>query len=301
MVYLNGKMISEAKAAVSIEDRGFRYGDGLFETMRAYNGQVFRLRRHVERLVESASVLGIELEHILSDSLAHPSKSAESLRSAVVREISETVEKVVAVNGIGEGAVRIILTRGTGGGFDVTDELRSNLIVTARPFNPLPEERLRVGVRAIISNIRRNTFSPVPRVKSLNFLESVLVRQEARRAGVDEGLMLDTEGHLVEGSVSNLFFVKEGALHTPPTSCPILPGITREAVMALASERSIPCFERAMLPEEVPDMEEAFTTSTLREVMPLVEINGHPVGTGKPGEVTLVLMKAYRELVSGEW
>jgi len=300
MVYFNGKMICESEAAVSIEDRGFRYGDGLFETMRAYNGRVFRLRRHVERLVESASVLGIELGRILGDDSIHPSKSAESLQSAVLREISEAVETVVAANRIGEGYIRIILTRGAGGGFDVTDALRSNLIVTARPFNPLPEERLRVGVRAIISNIRRNTFSPVSRVKSLSFLESVLVRQEARRAGMDEGLMLDTEGHLVEASVSNLFFVKEGALHTPPTSCPILPGITREAVMALASEHSIPCFERVILPEEVSDMEEAFTTSTLREVMALVEINGQPVGTGKAGEVTRALMRAYRELVIGD-
>jgi len=301
MVYVNGKMISEREAVVSIEDRGFRYGDGLFETMRAYNGRVFRLQRHVERLVESVSVLGIELGHILSDSPTHRSASAASLRSAVVREILEAVETVVAANEIEEGYVRIILTRGAGGGFDVTDELRPNLIVTARPFTPLPEERVRVGVRAIISNIRRNTFSPVSRIKSLNFLESVLVRQEARSAGVDEGLMLDTEGHLVEASVSNLFFVKEGALHTPPTSCPILPGITREAVMALASEHSIPCVERAILPEEVSDMEEAFTTSTLMEVMPLVEINGQPVGTGKAGKVTCALMSAYRELVTGAW
>ena len=317
MVYFNGTMIPEKEAAVPIADRGFRYGDGLFETMRAYSGRVFRLERHVARLVESASVLGIELGHIvasasrytkrhrapeITEELLKKGKDGELcvLRVSVARQIAEAVKTVVAANGIGEGTVRIILTRGTGGGFDVADELRPNLIVTARPFNSVPEEQARVGARAILSDIRRNTFSPVPRVKSLNFLENVLVRQEARRAGVDEGLMLDTEGHLVEASVSNLFFVKEGALHTPPTSCPILPGITREVVMALASERSVPCFERAISPEEMPDMEEAFTTSTLREVMPLVEINGQPVGTGKPGEVTRALMSAYRELVKEE-
>ncbi|MCK5326979.1 MAG: aminotransferase class IV [Candidatus Latescibacteria bacterium] len=297
MVYFNGKIISGEGAAVPIEDRGFRYGDGLFETMRAYGGQVFRLARHVERLVESASVLGIELGPILSDSPIHRSESAASPQFAILRKIAEAVETVVAVNEIGEGVVRIILTRGAGEGFDVPEELRPNLIVTARPFTPVSEERVRTGARAIISDIRRNTFSPISRVKSLNFLESVLVRQEARKAGVDEGLMLDTEGHLVEASVANLFFVREGALYTPPTSGPILPGITREVVMALASERSIPCFERAFFPEELADTEEAFTTSTLMELMPLVQINGRPVGAGAPGAVTRTLIAAYRELV----
>ena len=298
MVHLNGKMISKEQAAVSIEDRGFRYGDGLFETMRAYRGKVFRLARHVERLVESASVLGIELRAILRGSSAPSSESAESLRSAVVRKIAEAVEAVVAVNEIGEGVVRIILTRGAGEGFDVPDAPKPNLIVTARLFTPVSEERVRSGVRTIISKIRRNTFSPVSRLKSLNFLESVLVRQEARKVGVDEGLMMDTEGRLVEASVGNLFFVREGALYTPPTSGPILPGITREIVITLASERSIPCFEQAFFPEEVAEVEEAFTTSTLMELMPLVQINGRRVGAGVPGEVTRVLIAAYRELVS---
>ncbi len=301
MVYFNGKIISEGEAVVPIEDRGFRYGDGLFETMRVYRGKVFRLARHVERLVESASVLGIELRPILLGSSTPSSESAASLRSAVAREIAEAVQTVVAVNEIGEGVVRIILTRGAGGGFDVQEELRPNLIVTARPFTLVSEERARTGVQAIISKVRRNTFSPISRVKSLSFLESVLVRREAREAGVDEALMMDTERHLVEASVANLFFVREGALFTPPTSGPILPGITREVVMALASERSIPCFERAFFPEEMAEVEEVFTTSTLMELMPLVQINGRPVGAGIPGELTRVLIAAYRELVSGDW
>ncbi len=300
MVYFNGKIISGEQAAVSIEDRGFRYGDGLFETMRAYRGKVFRLARHVERLVKSASVLGIELRPILDDGLILSSQSAASLQSSVVREIAGAVETVAAVNEIGEGVVRIILTGGVGGGFDVQEELRPNLIVTARPFTPVSEERVRAGARAIISKIRRNTFSPISRVKSLNFLESVLVRREARKAGVDEGLMMDTEGRLVEASVGNLFFVGEGALYTPPTSGPILPGITREVVMDLASERSIPCFEQAFFPEEVAEMEEAFTTSTLMELMPLVQINGRPVGAGSLGEVTRVLIAGYRQLVMAD-
>ena len=300
MVYFNGKIISKEQAAVSIEDRGFRYGDGLFETMRVYRGKVFRLARHVERLVESASVLGIELRPILDDGLILSSESEASLRSAVSGEIAEAVERVVAVNEIGEGVVRIILTRGASDGFDFPDAPKPNLIVTARPFVPVSEERVRTGARAIISKIRRNTFSPISRVKSLSFLESVLVRREARKAGVDEGLLMDTEGHLVEASVGNLFFVREGALYTPPMSGPILPGITREVVMALASKRSIPCFKQAFFPEEAADMEEAFTTSTLMELMPLIQINGRPVGAGIPGEVTRTLIAAYRELVMAD-
>ncbi|MFH1008377.1 MAG: aminotransferase class IV [Candidatus Latescibacterota bacterium] len=297
MVYLNGRMISDAVAAISIEDRGFRYGDGLFETIRVYRGKAFLLERHLRRLEESASALEISLGTLLRGCSNPSSQCPVSLRSAWAMELSEAVERVIAINEISEGAIRIFLTRGTGGGFDISEDLEANLIVTARSHTPVSAEQLAQGVRTIISKHRRNSYSPISRVKSLSFLESVLVRMEARKAGVDEALMRDTEGHLVETSVGNLFFVRGGALYTPPTSCPILPGITRETVIALASERLIPCFEQAMLPEEVAAIDEAFLTSSLTEVMPIVEIDGQRVGTGKPGAVTRGLMKAYQASV----
>ena len=280
IVYLNGSLIPRSQALISALDYGFLYGYGLFETMRAYGGHVFRLDRHLSRLAHSAEILGL------------PTKAPE-LKGAVM--------DTIRANQLSEARIRITVSVGEGAmAPDPSTCRKPTVLILAEHYQPYPEQLYRKGLRAVVSSLRRNSQSLLSGLKSANYLESILARQEARAAGADEALCLNEKGFLAEASMSNIFLVSDGILRTPGKGSGILPGITRETVLELASQLGINTLEHDIRPDELFQAREAFLTNSLIEVMPLTEIEGKPVASGRPGPVTKRLMAAYRELVLAE-
>ncbi|HEX9976122.1 MAG TPA: aminotransferase class IV [Dehalococcoidales bacterium] len=277
IVYLNGSLIPRSQARISALDYGFLYGFGLFETMRAYAGRVFRLDRHLNRLARSAEVLGLPI-------------GVTDLRSAVIATIQ--------ANQLGDARVRIAVSIGEGGIVpDPSTCDKPTVLILAGHYQPYPEQVYEKGFKAIVSSIRRNSQSPLSRLKSANYLESMLARQEARAAGVDEALCLNEKGLLAEASMSNVFLVTNGTLRTPGPGSGILPGITREAILELAPSLAINTLEDDVRRDELFQAQEAFLSNSLIEVMPLTEIDGKPVGSSRPGPLTRRLAAAYKRLV----
>ncbi|MBI4285463.1 MAG: aminotransferase class IV [Chloroflexi bacterium] len=280
LIYLNGSLVPGEQARVSVLDYGFLYGYGLFETMRAYGGRVFRLGRHLDRLERSAVSLEIPVD---------------------TAELARAVAETVRANNLKEARIRITVSAGEGGMVpDLTTCSRPTVLVVARAYQPYPPTVYAKGYTAIFSTIRRNSQSPLPGLKSLSFLENVLARQEAKKAGANDAVFLNDRGFLAEASTSNIFLVAGGVLKTPGLSCGILPGVTREAVLELAGQMGIPCAEAEIKPEALLRADEAFLTNAIIEIMPLVAAGGTPVGSGRPGLVTRQLMAAYRRLVTAE-
>ncbi len=277
IVYLNGSLVPRSQASISALDYGFLYGFGLFETMRAYGGRVFRLDSHLSRLAHSAEILELPIGSL-------------DLKSAVM----DTIQ----ANQLGDARIRITISIGEGEIAPDPDTCnKPTVLILAGHYQPYPERVYQKGFRAIVSSIRRNSQSPLSRLKSANYLESMLARQEARAAGVDEALCLNEKGLLAEASMSNIFLATDGILRTPGQGSGILPGITRETVLELASQLGIETFEDDIRLDELFHAQEAFLTNSLIEIMPLTEIDGKPVGSGKPESLTKRLMAAYREMV----
>ena len=279
IIYFNGHLVPRAEAKLSPFDHGFLYGYGLFETMRAYEGHIFRLDRHLTRLRCSAESLGLR-----------PKLDAFDLENACV----ETLQ----ANKLKDARLRLTITAGEG---DMTPDLNtcSNLtvLVAARNFVPLPPERYEQGFKAALSFLRRDSQSPLSRLKCTCYVSNILARMEAKAAGCDEAIMLNELGYIAEGSTANIFLVSKGELSTPSLESGILPGITREAVLEIARDLNIKTVERQVELRELSRAEEAFVTNSIIEVMPLTWLNGEPIGTGKPGKLTRNLMAAYKELV----
>ena len=277
IVYLNGSLIPRSQASISALDYGFLYGYGLFETMRAYGGRVFRLDNHLRRLARSAEVLGLPIGTL---------------------NLEDAVMDTIQANQLSEARIRIAISIGEGGMVpDPSTCNRPTVLILAGHYQPYPEEVYEKGFRAVVSSIRRNSGSPLSRLKSANYLESLLARQEARAAGVNEALCLNEKGFLAEASMSNIFLVTNGILRTPGQESGILPGITRETILELAPPLGINTLEDNIRLDELSQAEEAFLTNSLIEVMPLTELEGKPIGSGRPGSVTERLTAAYRKLV----
>ncbi len=280
--WLNGELVSLSEARISPLDRGLLYGDGLFETMRAYGGAIFRLGPHIERLLRGAEALKFPF-------------------SLDARALAEACEQVVVANELAEAYVRLTVTRGVGG---LPSELHASpaptVLAVAREFHGYPAELCESGMSASIARVRRNASSPLSRLKSLNYLDNLLMRATAGEAGAQEALTLDFEGRVVEGSASNIFLVKDDRVSTPPVSAGVLPGITRDCVLEQCSELGIEAAETTFSAQELARADEAFLTNSLMEVMPLTEVEEAPVGGGQPGPLTKRLASAYRELVARE-
>ena len=278
IVYLNGSLMPRSKARISPLDYGFLYGFGLFETMRAYGGKVFRLGSHLSRLSHAADILGVPIQ---------------------TPKLKKAVMDILRVNRLDDARIRINISPGEGEMVaDPSTCRKPTVLIMAQGYHPYPKEIYQKGFRAIVSSIRRNSQSPLSRLKSTSYLESVLARQEARAAGANEALFFNEKGILAEASISNIFVVTDGTLRTPPEESGILPGITRVAILELASQLSIKATEQDIKPDELFQAEEAFLTNSLMEVMPLIEVEGKPVGSGRPGAITKRLMAAYKEMVS---
>ena len=278
IVYLNGSLVPLSQARLSPFDWGFLYGYGLFETMRAYSGRIFRLEKHLARLSRSAKFLGID-----SESTANLGKA-----------LYDTLQ----ANNLSDARIRLTLSGGEGE--PVPDPLAPRtptLLIIARNYTPYPRQVYEQGYKAIVSDIRRNTQSPVSAMKSLNYLDNLLARREARLAGVDEAILLNEQGFLAEGSTSNIFLMSDNTLLSPSQDSGILPGVTREVVLELAHSLGVEAVEREIAPEELLQADEAFLTNSLIEIMPLTQVSGQNIGSGIAGAVTRRLMNAYKELV----
>lgn len=277
IIYLNGSLIPGSQAHISVLDYGFLYGFGLFETMRAYNGQVFRLERHLNRLARSAETLRLKIEAL---------------------NLKDAVRDILQANQLSDARVRITVSIGEGRMTpDPSTCQQPTVLVMAEAYQPYPEQVYKKGSSAVISTLCRNSLSPLARLKSTNYLESILARQEARKAGVDEALCLNEKGLLGEASMSNIFLVTDGVLRTPGIESGILPGITREAILEMAPKLGINALEQDIRLEELFQAQEVFLTNSLIEVMPLTKVEDRPIGLGKPGPLTQRFRVAYRELI----
>ena len=280
IVYLNGSLIPRSQASISVLDYGFLYGYGLFETMRAYGGKIFRLDSHLSRLARAAEIVGLPIEAL---------------------ELKDAVMDTIQANKLGDARIRITISMGEGGMVpDPSTCGKPTVLILTGHYQPYPEQVYQKGFRAVVSSIRRNSQSPLSRLKSANYLESILAKQEARAAGVDEALCLNEKGLLAEASMSNIFLVTDGILRTPGQESGVLPGIIRETIMELASQLGINTLEQDIRLDELFQAQEAFFTNSLIEVMPLIEVDGKFIGSGRPGSLTQRLMVAYKELVLAE-
>jgi branched-chain amino acid aminotransferase len=283
-VWVNGELKAATQAAVSVFDRGFLYGDGVFEGFRLLEGsRVFRLTDHLGRLYESARAIGLSVGY-----------SPEELKAALA--------EVVRRSGLGEGHLRIVATRGPAPpGLDPRSARRPTVVVMAYPFGEnLRPPHLAGGLRAKLAATRR--WSPQaldPKVKCLNYLNEILAELEAVVSGFDTAIMLGEDGFLAEAAAANIFLVRRRRLYTPyPNYC--LAGITRAAVMELARGCGFEVEERNLTPADLFNADEVFLTSTAVDVAPVVEVDGRPVGTGEPGPVWAELRARFLELMSRE-
>lgn len=281
LVYLNGRFVPEADAHLSPLDRGFTLADGLFETSVASGDRVFRLKDHLARLQQGAEVLHLSLPP--------------------VEELAEAMRESLRRNGHPYSVVRLTVTRGVdpGRGLDVTPGITPSVVVRATPWQG-PLTSVPQGRRLVLSPIRRNDLSPLARIKSLSYVEAVVARLEARRAGADDALLCNTQGFLTGATSSNVFAVMEGKLVTPCEADGILPGIARRTVLEEAGRLGILTQERSIAPEEIARADEVFLTNVVTGVVPVVSLFGNPVGTGSSGPVTEKLARAYWDRVSLE-
>lgn len=276
-IYLNDRFVDQKEALISVFDHGFLYGDGVYETLRTYEGRFFMLQPHLARLQRSARLIGLTIP------------IPESQWPALLRESLDR-------NGLPDAHLRITISRGEGDlGLDPALCPRPTVVIMAKPVIRYPDRLFQEGVALALVTVRRNLPAALsPQIKSLNFLNNILAKREAAEAGAFDALMLSGEGWLTECTTSNVFLVRQGRLCTPSADCGILEGITREVVMTLAREQGLTVDEGRYPAEALDDAEEAFLTNTSMEIMPVRAINGRAVGAGRPGPVTLRLRGVFR-------
>lgn len=284
LIYLDGHLVEEAEARVSVFDHGFLYGDGVFEGIRVYGRRIFRLEAHLQRLYRSARA-------IMLDPPLNPA------------EMGQAIEQTVAANKLEDGYIRVVVSRGPGDlGLDPRKCARPTMVIIADGITLYPAEVYEQGMECITVATRRSAPDVLnPAIKSLNYLNNILAKIECIRAGVPECVMLNHQGLVAECSGDNIFilirdFAGQVQLRTPPVSAGILEGITRDAVLQIATEEGIAAVERDVALFDLYAAEEAFLTGTAAEVVPMTRLDGRMIGDGKPGQVTRTIIKRYREL-----
>lgn len=282
-VYIDGEYYPKEEAKVSVFDHGLLYGDGIFEGIRAYNGRVFRLDEHLERLYMSARAILIDIP-----------LSLEEMREAVL----ETLRR----NNLRDSYIRLVVTRGKGDlGLDPRKCPRPAIIIIADEIKLYPQEIYENGMKLIIASTRKNSPDALsPRIKSLNYLNNILGKLEAINAGCAEAVMLDRHGYITECTSENIFLVKSGKLFTPTAVVGILEGITRSVVMELCERANLEVNMSFLTAHDLYVADECFVTGTGAELIPVVDLCGRPIGTGKPGPVTTKLLEDFRNLTQTE-
>jgi branched-chain amino acid aminotransferase len=284
-IFIDGKFYSERDAKISVFDHGLLYGDGIFEGIRAYNGRVFKLKEHIERLFCSAKAILLEIP-------LSPGK------------ISEAILATCRANKLRDGYIRLVVTRGVGTlGLNPRSCKKPSIIIIADKIQLYPPEYYQRGLDIITVPTVRNLHSALnPAIKSLNYLNNILAKIEANNGGCEEAVMLNAEGFVAECTGDNLFIVKNGELFTPPLSAGALYGITRQTVIELAGQSGLKVSEPNLTRYDLFNADECFLTGTGAELIPVVKIDGRVIGTGKPGKITRKLVADYHALtkVSGE-
>ncbi len=278
-IYIDGAFYPKAEAKISVFDHGLLYGDGVFEGIRLYNGRVFKLDEHIDRLYDSARAIAMEI----------PISKAEM--------VAATLESC-RVNGLRDGYIRLLVTRGVGDlGLNPKNCPRPSIIIIAASITLYPEELYRIGLDVVTCATRR--ISPAalsPSIKSLNYLNNILGKIEASGAG--EGLMLNEQGYVAECTGDNIFVIKNGKITTPPIAAGALNGITRATVLEIAAELGYDVTEPNLTRYDIFTADECFLTGTAAEIIPAVSLDGRPIGDGKPGPVTAKFNARYRELTN---
>ncbi|HOX39975.1 MAG TPA: branched-chain-amino-acid transaminase [Candidatus Brocadiia bacterium] len=276
-VYIDGKLCEKADAKISVYDHGLLYGDGVFEGIRVYGARIFRCKEHVDRLYESACAIALRIP-------------------MTKEEIVAAMEATVAANGIKDGYIRLVVTRGVGTlGLDPNKCPHPSVIVIADTIQLYPQEFYEKGLHVItVPTIRNHPEAINPRIKSLNYLNNIMAKIEAINGGTVEAIMLNKDGYVAECTGDNIFIVKNRKLLTPPASAGVLKGITRAVVMDLAAGIGVPVLEPNLTRYDLFTADECFLTGTAAEIVPVVNIDGRIIGDGKPGTLTLELLELFR-------
>ena len=278
-IYINGQIVPQEDAKISVFDHGLLYGDGVFEGIRAYNGKIFTLDEHLNRLYDSATAISLKI----------PITKAE---------MSEAIKQTMKANNLTDSYIRLVVTRGVGKlGLDPNKCATPQIIIITDTIELYPKALYEKGLDIVTVTTIRNHFSALdPKIKSLNYLNNILAKVESIQAGAGEALMLNKDGYVAECAGDNVFIFKNNILRTPPSSAGILVGITRNVVMKLATEMGLQVKEELMTRYDLYIADECFLTGTAAEIIPVVKIDGRTIGTGKPGKLTLDLLKRYRDL-----
>lgn len=284
-VNVNGQISAQENAVIPVFDHGFLYGEGIYETLRTYRGRLFLFDRHLRRLRNSARLIDLTIPFANDDKL--------------VAHIRDTIDAADLEEN--EAYIRIMITRGVG---ELTYDLRAtpepSWVIIVKPLVPPPADVYERGVKVVLVDIVRNHPQAVnPMIKSNNLMNSALAAQEALKRGGFEAVMRNYRGELTECTQSNLFIVKNGAALTPPLESGLLPGITREFVFDLGRDNGVEVREQVLRDNDLFGADEAFLTSTTREVLPIVAVDERPIGNSKPGATTLKLLKSFRAACSG--
>ena len=282
-IFLDGKFVSEEEAKVSVFDHGLLYGDGVFEGIRLYGGKIFRLEQHLDRLFASAKAIMLQVP---------------MTKPALVEACCETC----AANKLVDGYIRLVVTRGVGYlGLNPFKCKNPTVFIIASTIELYPEEVYRKGLNLITAGtVRTSPAALSPAIKSLNYLNNIMAKIEAVNAGTNEALMLNAQGFVAECTGDNVFILRAGRLETPPISAGALVGITRGVVMELAGKLGIPVSQPNLTRYDLMTAEECFLTGTAAEIVPVASLDGRPIGSGKPGALTLKLMGEFRKLTCSE-
>ncbi|HZG77979.1 MAG TPA: branched-chain-amino-acid transaminase [Paenibacillus sp.] len=281
VIYLNGEYVTKENAMISVYDHGFLYGDGIFEGIRIYDGNIFKCKEHLQRLYDSAKSIMLTIP--LS-----------------IGEMQDTLVETIRRNELRDGYIRLVVSRGPGDlGLDPRRSPKANVIIIVEKLSIYPEEAYRDGLRTVSVSTRRNVPDALnPKIKSLNYLNNILVKIQANLAGVGEAIMLNSQGYVAEGSADNIFLVKNDVLFTPPAYVGALEGITRAAVIELCERLGLKLKEEPFTLHDVYVADEVFFTGTAAEIIAVREVDGRIIGEGKAGPITTQLLGEFRKLVT---
>lgn len=281
LIYLDGKIVPEAEAKVSVFDHGLLYGDGVFEGIRFYNGRVFRLTEHLVRLYESARSICLTIP-------------------ISMEEMEKATLDTIAANNLRDGYIRLLVTRGVGPlGLNPYQCPKPGIIIIASGISLYPKERYETGLNLITCGTRRPSPAALsPQVKSLNYINNIMAKIEAIQAGCEEGIMLNEAGYVAECTGDNVFIVKNGEVYTPTISSGALDGITRQAVIGLLHEMGVKVHEVTMTRHDIYTAHECFLTGTAAEVIPAVQFDRRTIGDGKPGKLTRDLVERFHVMAN---
>ena len=282
-IWLDDKLVEEADAKISIFDHGLLYGDGVFEGIRVYNGKIFELQAHINRLFDSAKAIRLEV----------PTSKDKLIKAA---------EKTIEANGVIDGYIRLVVTRGVGTlGLNPFICENSKIFIIADNIQLYPEELYEKGLKVISATVVRNhPLATPPQVKSLNYLNNILAKIEALDRNVPEAIMYNHEGYVAEATGDNVFIAKNDLIYTPPVEAGALEGVTRGVVIKLAKQEKLEVVEKNLTKCDLYTCEEFFLTGTAAEVIGVVEIDGRIIGDGKPGPYTRLLRKKFFEYAHGK-